>query len=175
MRFLDLTGQRFGRLVVNSLHPDRVYGNTQWNCTCDCGNNVVVRGGLMTDGRTQSCGCLKNECVQPPGILGLVNYYKKNIKKHGLTWDLSLDDARRLFLGNCTYCGAVPATKYKYEGTKVPVYLMRNGVDRVDNTLGYTSSNCVTACWRCNRAKCDKTSNEFKNMICEIYMHWACK
>ena len=61
----DLTGKRFGRLVVKKLshkekHPDRSY--IYWECKCDCGNRTVVRAGNLRYGSTKSCGCLKKEC-----------------------------------------------------------------------------------------------------------------
>ena len=56
---LDLVGQRFGRLTVISLNEEatKQKKNTQWNCKCDCGNEVIVRGSNLSGGTT-SCGCL---------------------------------------------------------------------------------------------------------------------
>lgn len=52
----SIVGQRFGRLVVESLAFVEVY--SYWNCRCDCGNSVIVRRNGLTTGNTQSCGCL---------------------------------------------------------------------------------------------------------------------
>lgn len=45
-KFIDLTGQRFGRLTVISQaeRKRRPCGSivTMWNCKCDCGNLVTV-------------------------------------------------------------------------------------------------------------------------------------
>ena len=54
----DLTGQRFGRLTVLELAGIK-NENALWRCKCDCGNVCDVRGGALTSGKTQSCGCLK--------------------------------------------------------------------------------------------------------------------
>lgn len=32
-----------------------------FNCICDCGNNVIVRGGALTSGNTKSCGCYNKD------------------------------------------------------------------------------------------------------------------
>lgn len=48
----DLRGRRFGRLVVIGT-PEGL----QWPCRCDCGATVVVLGGNLRSGNTQSCGC----------------------------------------------------------------------------------------------------------------------
>lgn len=58
---LELTGKRFGRLLVISQHNDK--GASFWACRCDCGNTKVVKGTSLLIGYTSSCGCLKNERV----------------------------------------------------------------------------------------------------------------
>lgn len=50
----DLTGQRFGRLVVAKMLWGRP---TRCECICDCGNVTTVINTGLTSGKTQSCGC----------------------------------------------------------------------------------------------------------------------
>lgn len=57
MRRLDLTGQRFGRLLVRGCVGTK-NGSTLWLCRCDCGKTSYVVGTNLKAGRTQSCGCL---------------------------------------------------------------------------------------------------------------------
>lgn len=52
----DITGKRFGRLVVSSY-----IGTGLYECECDCGNIVRVFGGNLVNGATKSCGCLRRE------------------------------------------------------------------------------------------------------------------
>ena len=60
-RLIDLTGQRFGRLVVISRYnQDDNSGHPMWVCQCDCGNIHIVSGAALRKGVTQSCGCLGN-------------------------------------------------------------------------------------------------------------------
>lgn len=59
-KFVDLTGKRFGRLVVLYRVENR-NKRVRYLCKCDCGNLVVVYGYSLTSGDTQSCGCLKAE------------------------------------------------------------------------------------------------------------------
>lgn len=55
-QFLDLTGQRFNRLVV--LSPDKRGRRTYWLCRCDCGNHCLKEThGLRRADRKPSCGC----------------------------------------------------------------------------------------------------------------------
>lgn len=62
---VDLTGQRFGRLVVTGRVGDQVTpsGKRQpmWHCVCDCGNEKDVRGASLKAGLTKSCGCWSSE------------------------------------------------------------------------------------------------------------------
>ena len=57
----DLTGQKFGRLTVISRAENADCGKVRWICKCDCGAEVVVRGGNLRNGHTASCGCLQKE------------------------------------------------------------------------------------------------------------------
>lgn len=61
---IDITGQRFGRLVAIKLIPreERTWSNKEraWLCKCDCGNETIVRQRCLLSARmTKSCGCLR--------------------------------------------------------------------------------------------------------------------
>jgi hypothetical protein len=57
--FLDLTGQRFGRLTALSFEG-RQKNAARWLVKCDCGRTKVVFAGNLTSGQTKSCGCLNS-------------------------------------------------------------------------------------------------------------------
>jgi hypothetical protein len=57
-RFIDLTGKKFGRLLVLSFDHKGKDGTTFWRCKCDCGKEKDVRSDCLTSGSTMSCGCL---------------------------------------------------------------------------------------------------------------------
>lgn len=58
---IDLTGERFGRLVVIEMSGRNKYGHTLFLCKCDCGNLFETVGSRLTNGNTKSCGCYKIE------------------------------------------------------------------------------------------------------------------
>ena len=60
INFIDLTGQKFGKLLVLSESDKKTDRHTHWNCLCDCGNHCVVMGKQLRSGATKSCGCLKS-------------------------------------------------------------------------------------------------------------------
>lgn len=54
----DLTGLRFGKLLVLSKAPS-IVGSAVWRCKCDCGTVSLKRGNGLNNGRTTSCGCVR--------------------------------------------------------------------------------------------------------------------
>jgi hypothetical protein len=58
--FIDLSGERFGRLKIIEKQPESRI-RIKWVCQCDCGNKAIVSGSALKSGNTRSCGCLKME------------------------------------------------------------------------------------------------------------------
>lgn len=79
-------------------------------------------------------------------------------KQRGKTWTLTPIEAFTLITSNCTYCGFSPS----WPATRV-------GIDRVDNSIGYTADNCVSCCSTCNSAKGEKTVDAFTAWIKMVY------
>lgn len=60
-RAIEMSGRRFGRLVVVERVGRMKNGNITWRCKCDCGGECVVDGHLLRTGCTISCGCARRE------------------------------------------------------------------------------------------------------------------
>ena len=58
---IDLTGRRFGRLVVIERAKKNKSGHRRWLCRCDCGVEKVVTCSNIRRGDTTSCGCRHKE------------------------------------------------------------------------------------------------------------------
>lgn len=59
---IDLTGKRFGKLVVLHQSEFQAKGKPQrWVCQCDCGNIIEVGSANLRRGATTSCGCTKHD------------------------------------------------------------------------------------------------------------------
>lgn len=61
-KFIDLTGQKFGRLTVikraeNIIEPSGK-SVVVWECQCECGKKLNISGKSLRSGNTKSCGCL---------------------------------------------------------------------------------------------------------------------
>lgn len=64
MKFIDLTGKKFGRLTA-------IRNNGRmWHCQCECGATTVVHGGNLRSGKQVSCGCLRAERGRRHGMYG---------------------------------------------------------------------------------------------------------
>lgn len=65
MKAIDLTGKKFGRLLVQEFAGSRrTSGGASmrtWSCVCDCGNNYIVDANALRSGNTTSCGCFDKE------------------------------------------------------------------------------------------------------------------
>ena len=57
----DLTGQKFGKLLVLEMTPERRNRQVVWKCLCDCGNISYVVGQALRTGHTKTCGCSWHE------------------------------------------------------------------------------------------------------------------
>lgn len=76
-KFIDRSGQRYGRLVVGVKTDKRnSSGNVLWMCHCDCGRSIEVPGSSLQQKTTQSCGCLFLDVAAQKG---------RNKKRHGMT------------------------------------------------------------------------------------------
>lgn len=58
MRFQDLSGQKFNRMLILSYQGKNNIGQSLWLCRCDCGNEKVVLAHHLKSGNIKSCGCL---------------------------------------------------------------------------------------------------------------------
>lgn len=57
MAIKQMTGFRFGKLVVLGEHSRMNDGAVVWLCVCDCGKEKAIAGASLRAGRTKSCGC----------------------------------------------------------------------------------------------------------------------
>lgn len=93
----------------------------------------------------------------------LYENYQKNAKRRGRRFDLTPLEFYKLTKGRCHYCNKQPAQYLAFRikmqlGDMAYVY---NGIDRMNNDVGYVPSNCVSCCWKCNRAKGKMPYQEF--------------
>jgi len=173
-RYGNLTGKRFGRwLVVRHTGKGKKRAQHYWECLCDCGTVREVRTSQLLIGRSTNCGCfglqamkIKNSLPVGQSALNTVlGRYKREAKKRNYEWDLSKEDFVKITALNCHYCGISPLNRTESRNGAF-VY---NGIDRVENSVGYTINNTVACCRDCNLAKYKKTAKDFLDYIKRVF------
>lgn len=166
----DIVNKKFGRLTAIRPTVDR-----QWECLCECGATVSVSRSDLLSGHTKSCGCLKRDVVYnriPSGRAGFFVVFK-NYKRHAvgrnLEFNLSIEEFFDMTQRDCFYCGVEPCHIAVPQRQTAKGNFLYNGVDRLDNSIGYTSSNCVTCCGVCNKMKGTQSVENFINKINAIH------
>jgi hypothetical protein len=146
----NLMGQTFGRLeVVNVETPDPKTKNRRWLCKCSCGNLKPVWESALLRKHTKSCGCLHRFKEGEFAINNVISSYSRGATKRGLSWELSKEQALTIMSKNCWFCDSVPQNCSR----SATGNFFYNGIDRLDNTVGYVYSNCVACCKVCNFMK----------------------
>ena len=158
-------------------------GRRYYECFCDCGGVTVSRRDSLLAHTTVSCGCKYGKTPEQRSLEGKAkraDYYKRewshrkdwfakhrrttrqrfmrarNAARHrGIEWGLTLEQYESVALRPCMYCnGLLGAVE------------TRGGLDRDDNSKGYTFENSVPCCFTCNRLKSNIfTKDEFKAMM----------
>lgn len=133
----DLTGRRFGKLVVLCRAENRGH-MTYWKCLCDCGNEKVVQAASLVGGKTVTCGC--------------------RLKTHGGTgtrlyaiWCNMLNRCRNPNVKSYKTYGALGISvcdEWQESFAAFRDWSSQNGyrddltIDRRDNSLSYCPENC---------------------------------
>ena len=55
-KMVDMTGRRFGQLIVIGQAEERKCGFVRWLCQCDCGKTKIIMGHSLRSGQSKSCG-----------------------------------------------------------------------------------------------------------------------
>lgn len=170
----NLVGQVFNRLTVISREPNRHAGDRakiRYSCSCVCGNTVSVLKERLVAGHTKSCGCLQREKAAINGKIGKLPFgekpkndiysnYRNSAKVRGYLFQLSKSNFFKIIKENCFYCDS-PPSNIRTNGKDITDYYIYSGIDRIDSSIGYVSSNIVSCCATCNYAKSQLTQAQF--------------
>lgn len=138
-------------MVVTGEGPRR--SEIMYACECDCGRVVAVRGKDFRQGKTQSCGCARNEHTQRMGAANRVHGHASGARESATYYSW------RAMIRRCTDPRAKDYARYGARGVTVcrpwlafAAFLKDMGerpkgrtLDRKDGTLGYTPDNCQWA------------------------------
>lgn len=132
---IDLTGKTFGRLHVVKLNC--IKREARWECLCDCGKIVVVRGSSLRSGHTTSCGCLLeemrvNKIGARYGKLTVLSFAKRENNKAYYNCKCDCGNYSVVYITNNTKsCGCMSSIGIKttYKNNKInETKIMNNGL-----------------------------------------------
>jgi len=148
--FKDITGTRFGRLVVLRVAGR---GPTRWECVCDCGALCIAIGHKIKSGHTKSCGCLRKETIAEIGRAS--STHGMNGKTEYSIWQNMKDrclNPRSKDYANYGGRGVSVCEKWlTFEGFFEDMGnrpSLEHSLDRIDNDGHYSKENCHWATQR---------------------------
>lgn len=106
---------------------------------------------------------LKVRSEQKDSIGNLIKSYQQGAANRNLQFDLCREDFEFFIFQNCYYCDAEPSLRIVNHSP-----FICNGIDRIDNSLGYFKENCVACCKICNVMKSSRNRNDFINHCLKI-------
>lgn len=142
-KFKDLTGQRFGKLIVIKKMENDKDNKIKWLCKCDCGNIAIVSGKDLQRAHTKSCGCLHEKHSKSETRLYRV---WRGMKARCL-------NSKYPYYSNYGGRGITVCDEWKNDFQVFCEWAMKNGydekaprgectLDRIDNNGNYEPNNC---------------------------------
>lgn len=167
---LTIISKPFKKKLKNSKSIRQDY----WvKCKCECGTIKDIRKRDVLNSRIISCGCAQKEKMKTIHKISTVytgqesakrvafQSYKSSAKSRKLSFNITLKEFLNITCKKCYYCGDMPSNIAKSQNQLQGKYIY-NGIDRIDNTVGYESTNMVPCCKRCNLMK---RTNSFTDFI----------
>lgn len=168
----SILGQKFGNFTVISFIKKSTRGNV-YDCQCDCGTHMQKTFSTINNKNSGGNACIK--CGRKylkegtSGLNRLIRQYKHDAKKRNYIFDLTKDEVYAITTLNCSYCGNPPSSISKSGSNSTHGDYVYNGMDRVDNNVGYIISNVVPCCNICNWMKSNLLISDFESHIIKIY------
>lgn len=146
-KLIDLTGQRFGRLVVIERIGLNKNKKATWLCRCDCGNEIVAISNSLRTGNTTSCGCAQRDIAREM-------HQTHNCSRQTRLYRIWIAMKQRCYYHRSNHYkdyggrGITICDEWLHDFVAFRDWAMSHGyaddlsIDRIDNDKGYNPDNC---------------------------------
>lgn len=111
----------------------------------------------------------KNKPAYFSAVINGVYYSSKyGAKRMGRDFELSKEEVANMITSPCVYCGVIGGREVATGQFRQHTWQV-NGIDRIDNALGYVHGNVAPCCERCNKFKHVLSVEDFLNHVKRIY------
>lgn len=171
---MDLIGKQFNNWTILECLKGNKGFSPKVKCKCICGSVFIRDKKSIVRGESKGCRQCRVYSYKLPKREGVLNTlfreYKRCAKKNNREVLLTKDEFRKLTKSKCFYCGNFPKTiRTNSNGNSGYTF---NGIDRRDNSLGYTIENSVPCCKNCNYMKRKVSEDSFIKHIGMIYKNY---
>lgn len=155
MAIKDLTGKKFGKLVVLEYVEKNDKGQHLWKCKCECGNTVIKNGKLLQNGHIKSCGCMQKAKDLTGMTFGNLTAIKKTQRKNRNT----------LWLCKCKCGNEVECYQYNLQrGTSTSCGCLRSFYAKQSRNCHGESKGTLYKKWSSIKARCyNEKSPNYRN------------
>lgn len=170
-------GLKFGKWTTIEWCPkSEIIKIGKWRCICDCGFEKLIKTNDLIDKHTTMCQTCSNRIVTynrrlPKGqacIREILTRIKRQATTRNIPMSLSNEEILNLVFDKCFYCNSGHSNKVI---SHLGEYMTFNGIDRMNNTKGYTIQNSVTCCKVCNISKSILSTKEWLNNMEKILIN----
>lgn len=145
---LNLTGQRFGKLVVITEAGRKPNNSVLWQCQCDCGELHLAGADVLRTGRCTSCGCARVAAARKMSEGNIKHGHAAGgrVSQEYTAWKNMLSRCEKPRLRDKSYSGIHVCSRWKvFENFLEDMGCKpspRHTLERRENSAGYEKRNC---------------------------------